>query len=352
MSYNDGISAMNLEMPERIPRTEYSAHLHWDLVSAVIGVAVNQDSEQSKREEASRRFIKAWDYGFMWNTLIKRDVFRDFYTRMGHAAYNSGGDDYDNQIFSPFEDPEDVIRFDPWAVYGQKDIKEITDRFNRNLDLQYKLYPDTLNMTGIYISCMSGLIEIFGWDMLLMGAGTDPCGFGEMTNRYGSWIMQYFEALAQSTSPIVMIHDDIVWTEGAFLAPQWYREFIFPIYKKLFAPLIENGKKILFTSDGNYTEFIDDIADTGVHGFVLEPATNMKYIAEKYGKTHVFVGNADTRVLMYGTREQIRAEVKRCIDIGKDCPGFFMSIGNHIPSNTPVENALYYNEVYKELSQR
>ena len=38
--------------------------------------------------------------------------------------------------------------------------------------------------------------------------------------------------------------------------------------------------------------------------------------------------------------------------IGKDCPGFIMAVGNHIPANTPVESALYYNEVFEELRQR
>ena len=86
--------------------------------------------------------------------------------------------------------------------------------------------------------------------------------------------------------------------------------------------------------------------------FVLEPTTDITYIAEKYGKTHAFVGNADTRILLSGTKADIRAEVERCMSIGKDCPGFFMAVGNHIPANTPVENALYYNEVYEELSRR
>jgi len=38
--------------------------------------------------------------------------------------------------------------------------------------------------------------------------------------------------------------------------------------------------------------------------------------------------------------------------LGKDCPGYFMSVTNMIPANTPVENALYYNEVYEELCWR
>ena len=29
-----------------------------------------------------------------------------------------------------------------------------------------------------------------------------------------------------------------------------------------------------------------------------------------------------------------------------------LAVGNHIPANTPVENAVYYNEVYEELSKR
>jgi uroporphyrinogen-III decarboxylase len=84
----------------------------------------------------------------------------------------------------------------------------------------------------------------------------------------------------------------------------------------------------------------------------MEPMTDMAYIAEKYGQTHVFIGNADTRILLNGSRAEIRTEVERCMAIGKSCPGFFLAVGNHIPSNTPVENVLYYEQVYEELSKR
>ncbi len=49
---------------------------------------------------------------------------------------------------------------------------------------------------------------------------------------------------------------------------------VVPNYKKLFQPLHEAGKLILYTSDGNYTHFIDDIADCGVNVFVMEPCTD------------------------------------------------------------------------------
>ena len=44
---------------------------------------------------------------------------------------------------------------------------------------------------------------------------------------------------------------------------------------------IESGKKIMFCSDGNFDEFVDDIAATGVHGFVFEPLTDLADTSER-----------------------------------------------------------------------
>lgn len=352
MSLADGMAAINLEMPSRVPRTEFSAESHWELVKAVTGINVCIGSTEEVKRQASNSFIKAWNYDFIWSTLIGRSIFGDLRTSMGHAVYAAGGVDYDTDIYCPFQDPEEVLNFDPWSAYGKRDKSQLIRDFENHYHRNCSNYPDAVNMTGIYVTCISGLIDIFGWEMLLMAAGTDATRFGEMTNRYASWIIQYFQALAETNVPVVMVHDDIVWTSGAIFHPEWYRKYVFPNYCKFFEPLRDSGKKIIFTSDGTYTEFVDDIANSGVHGFVLEPTTDMKYIAEKYGKTHVFIGNADTRILLEGTKEQIYDEVKRCMDIGKSCAGFFMAVGNHIPANTPVENALYYNEVYEKMSKR
>lgn len=352
MSFQDGWAAINLQMPARVPRTEYSAEGHWDLVKAVTGIDVNSHSAGEIQFRARQAFCKAWNYDFYWNILTHGQIFAEKKTSMGHAVYAADGVDWNTDVQCPFTDPEQVLDFDPWDVYGTKDKKVLTAEYEAHYKASCAANPDGVNMTGIYVTCISGLIEIFGWDMLLLAAGTDPGRCGEMTNRYAAWIQQYFDALADADVPVVMVHDDIVWTSGPVWHPNWYRQYVFPHYKKYFRPLLDSGKKIIYTSDGTYTAFIDDIAATGVHGFVMEPTTDMKYIADKYGKTHAFIGNADTRILLSGTRAEIRAEVERCMAIGKHCPGFFMAVGNHIPSNTPVENALYYNEVYEELSRR
>jgi hypothetical protein len=352
MSYEDGWAAINLETPERIPRTEYSADMHWGLIKVVTGIDVGVDSPDEVKDRAGVAFMRSWSYDFFWSTLIGRDEFGELCTDMGHAEYAAGGVNRRDTIFCPFKDPEEVLYFDPSESYGEPDKSELTHRFEVHYQANCQRHAFGVNMTGIYTTLISGLIDVFGWEMLLLAAGTDPQRFGELANRYASWMQQFFDALAEADVPVVMVHDDMVWSSGPIFRPSWYRKYVFPNYKGYFAPLLDSGKKIMFCSDGNFNEFIDDIVEAGVHGFVFEPMTSLEYIVEHYGQTHVIIGNADTRILLSGTQAEIRAEVERCISLGQNCPGYFLAVGNHIPPNTPVENALYYNQVYEELCWR
>ncbi|MCL5995424.1 MAG: hypothetical protein M1546_05130, partial [Chloroflexi bacterium] len=346
MSYEDGWAAINLEMPGRVPRTEYSAEGHWELIKATTGIEVGVESPDDVKTRAGIAFMRAWNYDLVWGTLIHREEFGNLITDMGHSEYAAGGVDRRDAVVSPFKTPEEVLAFDPWEQLGVKDRAVLTHRFEQHYRSNCAAHPFAVNMTGTYVTLISGLIDLFGWDLLLLALGTDPRRFGQLATRYAAWMQQYFDALAEADVPLVMVHDDIVWSSGPFMRPAWYREYVFPNYRKYITPLLDSGKKVLFCSDGKYDEFVNDIAATGVHGFVLEPLTDLEYIVGKYGQTHIIVGNADTRVLLMGKREAIRAEVERCLVLGKPCPGYFLAVGNHIPPNTPVENALYYNQVY------
>jgi uroporphyrinogen-III decarboxylase len=351
VSHEDGWAAINLEMPARVPRTEYSLEGHYEALKAITGIHVTVNSPKEIKTEAAHELWRRWNYDFFWATGVGGD-FGKWKTDMGHAEYAAGGGDRREIGTCPFKTPEEVLAFDPREQFERADHAELVKEIEDSYKSQCENWPDGVHMTGTYTTCISGLIAMLGWDMLLLAAGTDPKRFGGLTNRYCEWFQQYMDALADADIPLVMIHDDMVWTAGPFIHPDWYRKYVFPNFKKYFTPIRESGTKIMFTSDGDFTEFIDDLVEAGVTGFVLEPTTDMALIAEKYGKTHSFIGNADTRVLLLGSKAEIRAEVERCMAIGKSCPGFFLAVGNHIPPNTPVDSVLYYNEVYEELSKR
>ena len=90
MSFKDGMAAICLEMPDKVPRTEYSADFHWELVSKVTGIEVDSKSPSEIQNRAASAFRREWDYGFVWNTLIGADALDSCRTRMGHAEYAAG----------------------------------------------------------------------------------------------------------------------------------------------------------------------------------------------------------------------------------------------------------------------
>jgi len=353
VSYEDGWAALNLQAPPRVPRTEHSADgYHFELMRAVTGIDVGPDSDEATRSRAAAAFREAWHFDLLFAAAASYNVFDGFHTRMGHCEYAAAGADFDPRRDSPFSSPEEVLAFDPQEHFGAVDRAAAVRMFNDQYHACAAENPTMVNMTGIYVSLFSGLIALFGWDLLLLAGGLDGEGLGEVANRYARWMQGYYDALAESDTPVVYSHDDLVWTSGPVFRPEWYRRYIFPNLRRYWAPLNEAGKKIIFVCDGNYTAFLDDVAACGNRGFWFEIFTDLETVAERFGRTHALIGNADTRVLLRNRRREIRAEVERCLAVGKGCPGYFLAVSNHIPANTPVEAALYYNECYERLCRR
>ncbi len=340
----------NLEFVDRVGRTEYCDHPV--LIKHITGFDP-RDPEQAA--SAYRKFFEWVPYDFLWFTNDGPFPWKSLgrTTDMGHAVYAEGGTDYRKPKPCPFKSVEEILNFDAVKEYGHFDIDGRAKYYKELIENTQNQYPDVLIPGGYYKTIVSGCIESFGWEMFLEAVGTDP-------ERFGSYVLEGFFNLSMANfkawskvKPFAFIcHDDMVWSNGAIFSPQWYRKFIFPRYKKLWEVLKEKGIKILFCSDGNFTQFVDDIAEAGSDGFIFEPLTDLKYIEKKYGKTHIIVGNADCRILTYGSRQDIENEVKRCMKLGLDCPGFVMAVGNHIPPNVPIDNALYYFDAVRKYGKR
>ena len=157
--------------------------------------------------------------------------------------------------------------------------------------------------------------------------------------------LHHVRAWAQTSIEVFIQHDDMVWSSGPFMHPDFYRSAIFPRYQKLWQVLHDAGKVVLFCSDGDFTCFIDDIAAAGADGFIFEPMTGLQAVVSRYGKSKVIMSSqVDCRTLTFGTRSEIQHEIDATLRLARDCPGFVFAVGNHLPNNIPVENVLFYLE--------
>lgn len=346
MSYQRGMAALNLEMTDRIPHTQYISHDEFILKTTGIDT-----SDPSREKDVWPALAKALDYDYIWNTY-EMPVTKGRITKMGHAVW-SEIDRQDNDVSCPFEDPEDVLNFDPVQEYGIPDRKQMVEHFRKHYEEGRNiLYPGSVFPEGRYNTIFSACIRTFGWDMFLSSVAYDYEKFDRVLEGFFQITKAELDAWLEVGIKVLNIHDDICWTSGPAFHPDWYRKYIFPRYKKLWEPFREAGVKIIFTSDGTYNEFFDDIFTAGADGLVLEPTNSLEYALERYGKTKVFIGNMDCRILQFGSREDVYNEVKRCTDLGKDCPGYFYAVGNHIPNGIPVENVEYCFEVMRKLGKR
>ncbi len=271
---------------------------------------------------------------------------------MGRAYWHERQQETDSR-HQGFADIEEALGLDCVAEYGKPGLAEkIADHQARYETHQREVYPFAVWPGGTYRTQMSFLIAAFGWEMLLTMAGLDLDRFTKVLDSWTDVIEVYYRAWAATDIEVCLTHDDMVWSEGAFIQPDWYRRVIFPHYTRLWDIVHAAGKKVLFCSDGDFTEFVDDLAEAGADGFIFEPLTDLDYIVKNYGQSHVIIGNADCRVLTFGTPDDVRAEVRRVMNAGRDCPGFFFAVGNHIPANCPLENVEACLATYRELRQR
>lgn len=342
MSKQIGLDTINLKSTPRLGHTEYSADFP-SLVEAVTGPLIGDPEKDRKR------FYDAWDYDlyFAINDGPEPWEKRGRTSDMGHAEYAEGGVDKRETNYCPFSNVEEVLEFDAVKEYGLPDFDELVT-FYENFYQDFQSRFDQQVFTGgYYKTIISGAIQTFGWDMLLMGA-SDSERFSKVLTSFGELTLHHIKAWAETSIEVFIQHDDIVWTEGPFMNPAIYREVIFPMYKKFWTELHNKGKKVLFCSDGNYEMFMDDIADAGAEGFIFEPCNSFENISKKYGQSHCLVGSCvDCRTLTFSDKDSIQKEIDTTLKHAKNCKGLFFAVGNHIPSNVPVENAMHYMEYLK-----
>jgi uroporphyrinogen-III decarboxylase len=343
MSYQRGWQAIHLEMPEQIPHTEYVTHRQF--VLKVTGFDLD-NPEQA--EQAGPALAKALDYDFIWSAYG-----RDWgtpRTDMGRAKYYETETPWAASY--PFKTEEEVLAFDPLATANLPTMEELTADVRRAYEAGQAAHPQAVFPGGFYNSVFTWPILTFGWNLFMTAAMDDPDRFERVLDGFTEISAMVVEAHVRAEVPIFLCHDDIVWASGPSFSPAWMRRYVFPRLQRLLRPLREAGIKVLFCSDGNFDAFVDDIAEAGAEGFIFEPLTDLRYIVERYGQTHVIIGNIDSRILQTKGPDQIRAEVKRCADLGKACPGYFFAVGNHIPYVVPIPNIECYLEAIQEYGRR
>jgi len=348
MSRETALANINLEDSPRWGHTEYSLGYHGDYIAQRIELP-SGDPGFSKAVHDRFQFDLLWstnDGLTNWNKTGR-------VTDMGHAAYAADGSDQHAPAESPFRSMEEVWEFDAVTEYGMPDFDEQVKAYQDAINQSREKFPDQLTTGGYYKTIVSGAIQAFGWDMLLLAA-SDQDRMEAVLDSFCRRTLFHMEAWAKTDVEAVIQHDDFVWTAGAFMHPDFYRRAIIPMYARLWRPIHDAGKKVLFCSDGDYTEFAPDVAEAGADGFIFEPFMDFAGMVEKFGRTHCLVGSCvDCRDLTFGKWDKVKSDVERTFELLENCKGAIVAVGNHLPPNIPDEMMdKYFDYLLPKLAKR
>jgi uroporphyrinogen decarboxylase len=151
--------------------------------------------------------------------------------------------------------------------------------------------------------------------------------------------------------------DDYAGNSSLMISLAMFNKFIRPCISRLVKAIKEYNPKIkvMLHSDGAISKLLPDLISLGVdsiHPLEALPATDIATVKASYGSQVTFIGGIDISHAMPGTRQDVIADVRRCLAQLAPGGGYILAPSNHLQADVPPENVVTLFEVARELGKR
>jgi uroporphyrinogen decarboxylase len=208
-------------------------------------------------------------------------------------------------------------------------------------------YPDRYRIFGIGFSLYERAWTLRGLQAVLMDFYDHPAFMHDLLNSIADYNIAQIQESLKYDIDAVLFGDDWGQQHGLQMGPRLWHEFIYPVLKRMYAVVVEAGKKVFIHSCGDVDELFEDLVGIGLHCFnpfqpeVMDVAT----LIPQYRNRLAFYGGMSTQItLPYGSVEQVRQETRHLLELGKS-GGYIFSPAHDVPKDVPLENILAFIEV-------
>lgn len=135
-----------------------------------------------------------------------------------------------------------------------------------------------------------------------------------------------------------------------FLNPKQWDTFYWPSLKKLLEELWAHGKRTLFYAEGNWTPYLEQIAELPAKSIVFHcDQTDIAKVKEVFGGRFCISGNVPNTLMAYGKPEEVREYVKRLLNDYAADGGFIIDTAGVMQTDVKVENVVALIEATREF---
>ncbi len=135
------------------------------------------------------------------------------------------------------------------------------------------------------------------------------------------------------------------------ISPKIYREFIKPYHEEIVNYFQEKKASVTFHVCGYIDPIMEDLVEVGMAALSLDSATSLEKFVDTSQRKVLVIGNVSTNVFERGRREEIEAEVRRCLDTAASSAAFILSSGCEVPPKAPLESVDYFMEAARKYGR-
>jgi len=196
-----------------------------------------------------------------------------------------------------------------------------------------------------------------GLEPSLLDPLLDPEFTRELLQRICDFEYEYHRRMFESCAGLIdvaQVTDDLGCQTGPLISLDMYREFYAPHHRRFIALCHEFGLKVFHHDDGGIRPFLPELVELGID--ILNPVQwmcpgmDMAGLKRDFGQKVCFHGAVENqKILPFGTPDEVRAEVRHCIDaLAGDGTGYILAPCHNLQSQTPLENILaMYDEAWR-----
>lgn len=257
---------------------------------------------------------------------------------------------YDEQTFYPLaaaQTIDDLTRYNwpqtEWFDYSGMRATAQQARLTRAVQCGY--------MAPFYLH-----IQLRGLEQALIDPLVDPDFTHYLLNRSAEFLYAHQQRMFEACEGLIdvaQVTDDLGCQHGPLISMDTYQAFYAPHHKRFIDLCHAFGIKVFHHDDGACRPFLPLLVEMGID--ILNPVQwtcpgmELTELKREFGARLCFHGGVENqRILPFGTPDDVRAEVRHCIDaLASDGTGYILASCHNLQPNTPLENILaMYDEAW------
>ncbi|UCD80634.1 MAG: uroporphyrinogen decarboxylase family protein [Desulfobacterales bacterium] len=184
-------------------------------------------------------------------------------------------------------------------------------------------------------------MHLRGAEALLMDTATDPLFVHE--------VMRF-------TTEVVRVMGDALIEAGfspslgeaaascSLISPRIYREFIKPYHRELGLYFQSKKRYLSLHICGKIDPIMEDILETGIYLLSIDAGSSLQKLIQLADRKIVIMGNVPTTLFSSGTREEMEASIRQCIETAAPESGYILASGCEIPLDSTEDRIDHFFE--------